>query len=139
MVQEEDIQGYKFLEGLECEGVILNNGQVGDRKNIVYASDAGAWIPVFTDLEIAMPFTEFASKNTHENYDIYLNIRNGEYTCSDIDGLLEKEIEYYYKGSRGIFGPQLSPNKESQNFELIYSEGGVEIFKIIPCTKGALD
>ena len=139
MVQEEDIQGYKFLEGLECEGVILNNGQVGDRKNIVYASDAGAWIPVFTDLEIAMPFTEFASKNTHENYDIYLNIRNGEYTCSDIDGLLEKEIKYYYKGSRGIFGPQLSPNKENQNFELIYSEGGVEIFRIIPCTKVVLD
>jgi hypothetical protein len=133
MVQESDIKAYEWMkDNLEKDVVILNNAQVGNREDIVYASDAGAWIPVFAGLEVAMPFTDFNTVNTHENYKHYINIRNGEFTCVDIDNLLERKIKYYYQGSKGIFGSQLELST-SNNFKLIYSEGPVRIFEIVPC------
>jgi len=133
MVREEDLQVFEWMEENVKEDIILNNAAVGNRKSIVFASDGGAWIPVFTDLQIAMPFTEFSSERTHANYERYLSISNGNYSCDDIDYFLENDINYYYHGSRGIFGKSLVPEEGSSNFELMYSVGEAKLYEILPC------
>jgi hypothetical protein len=120
-------------DNIDEELVILNNAQMGSREDVVFASDGGAWIPVFTHLEIAMPFTDFASINTHENYELYMNIRNEKFSCEDIDNLLEKRIAYYYQGSKPVYGPQINVEKLGENFEVLFSSGAAKIFKILPC------
>jgi hypothetical protein len=134
MVQETDLDLYLWMnDNIDEKYVILNNAQVGNGENVVFASDGGAWIPVFTHLEIAMPFTDFASINTHENYELYMNIRNEKFSCEDIDNLLEKRIAYYYQGSKPVYGPQINVEKSNENFEVLFSSGAAKIFKILPC------
>jgi hypothetical protein len=134
MVYGEDLELFEWMdENIEDGNIILNNAMVADRKNVVFASDGGAWIPVFTDLQIATPFTEFSSKRTHENYEIYSKIFQGEYSCEDIDILLERDINYYYHGSKGVFGGEIIPEEEDPNFELVYSVGDAGLYKILPC------
>jgi hypothetical protein len=106
---------------------------ISDRKSVVFASDGGAWIPVFTHLEIAMPFTDFASINTHENYELYIKIREEKFTCEDIDVLIDKRIEYYFQGSKPVYGPQINVEKSGEIFELVFSSGTGKLFKIVPC------
>jgi hypothetical protein len=134
MVQEPDLDLYRWMrENIDEESVILNNAQMGNRKDVVFASDGGAWIPVFTQLETAMPFTDFSSVNTHENYEFYTNVRDEDFTCEDIDNLLNKGIEYYYQGSKPVYGRQINIKKTGENFELLFSSGSAKIFKIISC------
>jgi hypothetical protein len=134
MVQGADFKVFNWMhDNLEAEGIILNNARRGGREYIIFASDGGGWIPVFTDFEIAMPFTEFSSKNTHENYAIYERFFDSEYSCEEIEELLEKGIKYYYKGSRNIFGDPFVPDGENENFESLYSFKGAEIFLVHPC------
>jgi hypothetical protein len=134
MVQESDLDLYLWMnDNIDEKYVILNNAQIGSREDVVFASDGGAWIPVFTHLETAMPFTDFASINTHENYELYMNIRNENFSCEDIDNLLEKRIAYYYQGSKPVYGPQINVEKSNENFEVLFSSGAAKIFKILPC------
>ena len=50
---------------------ILNNAATNERQFIVFASDSAAWLPVFTHLTIAMPFTEFATQATYDVFQHY--------------------------------------------------------------------
>lgn len=134
MVEEADLDLYRWMkDNIDEELVILNNAQMGSREDVVFASDGGAWIPVFTDLETAMPFTDFASINTHENYDLYIKIREENFTCEDIDVLIDKRIEYYFQGSKPVYGPQINVEKSREIFELVFSSGTGKLFKIVPC------
>jgi len=80
-----------------------------------------------------MPFTDFATQNTHDNYEIYFKIMNNNYSCEDIDYFLDKNIKYYYQASRGLYGGQISPLKGNPNFKLNYSVGTARLFEMIPC------
>lgn len=135
MVQADDLEVFEWMsENIEQDVVVLNNANIGQhRKNIIYASDGGAWIPVFTDFEIAMPFTEFSSEKTHDNYDIYSKIFQEEYSCEDIDILLQRDINYYYHGSKAVFGGQINPGVEEDNFKLVFISGSARLFKLISC------
>jgi argonaute-like protein implicated in RNA metabolism and viral defense len=71
MVSGNDIAAFNWInENLGDDCHILNNAAKNNRSYIVYASDGAAWISVFTDCEIAMPFTEFSSVTTHQNLNI---------------------------------------------------------------------
>jgi hypothetical protein len=134
LVQEDDLAVFEWMsENIDGDVVVLNNANVGNRKSIVFASDGGAWIPVFTDFEIAMPFTEFSSRNTHDNYEIYYKISKGEFSCEDIDILLDKDITYYYRGSKGVFGGEIIPEVEDPNFDVVFSVGHSVLYEIVPC------
>jgi hypothetical protein len=135
MVYEEDLVMYKWMDkNIEGETIILNNALPSpNNPKIVGATDGGAWIPVFTDFDVAMPFTEFTSKKTHERYEIYSRISAGESTCDDITYLLEENIGYYYKSKRGVFAGQFLPRGNDENFELLHFVGDAKLFKIIPC------
>jgi hypothetical protein len=120
-------------QNIEEDAIILNNAAVGNRKSVIFASDGGAWIPVLTDFNITMPFTEFSSETTHANYKGYVEVLEEDYSCEDIDYFLENDINYYYHGSRGVFGGQINPDSESVHFLLIYSSQSARVFEILPC------
>ena len=139
MVSSQDVAVFKWinknLDNTDDGVTILNNAKRWDdaRANIIYASDGGAWIPVFTDYQIAMPFTDFASKKTHYNYGIYETFINEEQSCKDIEELLSEGIGYYYKASKGIFSGQYIPKESNNNFKILYSVGSARIYRILPC------
>ncbi len=134
LVSQNDLDAFKWIdENLEDDSVFLNNAAQNNRSFIVFSSDGAAWIPVFTDNEIAMPFTEFSSETTHSNYSHYNNLLTDATSCEDIDYLYKGNIHYYYKDSQGVFGPQLVPSKSNENFELVYDSSGTKIYRLIPC------
>jgi hypothetical protein len=134
MVQESDLDLYLWMNNnIDEEFIILNNAQMGSGEDYVFASDGGAWISVFTHLETAMPYTDSSSINTHENYELYTNIRDENFSCEDIDVLLDKRIGYYYQGSKPVYGPQINIENSGEIFELLFSSGAAKIFKIVPC------
>lgn len=134
MVSENDLRAFEWIsENVDQNDIILNNAQKNSKQIFVFASDGGAWIPVYTDHKIAMPFTEFTAKNTHENYEVYLRIREGTYTCSDIDFFLNKGIKYYYKDSQPVYGPQFDVSEDEVGFELKKSFDSATIYEIVPC------
>jgi len=135
VVSSNDITAFKWInDNLEDDCVILNNAAQNNRSFIVFASDGAAWIPVFTDCEIAMPFTEFSSVTTHQNYEYYSKLLDGTYTCEDISRLIDQGILYYYKDSQGVYGPQLNPEDLVGNFSKVYEENGIKIYSIVPCS-----
>jgi len=134
MVSESDLKAFEWISNnLGMSDIILNNAQKNNKQIFVFASDGGAWIPVFTDRRIAMPFTEFTAKNTHENYDVYTRIRDDAYNCSDIEKLLDKGIKYYYRDSEPVYGPQIDVAEDELQFKLIKSFDSAKIYEIIPC------
>lgn len=134
LVYEEDLEAFEWMsENIEKGNVILNNAVRGDRKNVVFASDGGAWLSVFTDIQIAMPFTDFSSRKTHNNYERYQKVFKNDYSCEDIEYLLENNINYYYRGSSGVFGGQVNPSSERPHFLLIYSSQSAKVYQILPC------
>lgn len=134
MLSNDDIKVFDWIDNnLNEKDRILNNAIIGRRKNIVYASDSGAWITSFTNKKLAHPFTEFASKEAHQNYSKYLKILQESATCEDINYFIDKDIKYYYRGAKPVFGDQIRPKENSRFFKSIYSFGKAELFEIIRC------
>lgn len=134
MVTTNDLKVFEWInESLTSEDIILNNSARSERESVIGTTDGGGWIPVYTNNSIAMPFTEFSSKSTHEIYEIYNGILNSEYTCEDIEFLLDKNINYYYKAERGVWGIQFKPSVENKNFLLIYRSGNSKLYEIKSC------
>ncbi len=133
-VEKDDLKLYEWMDlNLSEETTILNNAIVGNRKKIVYASDGGSWIPVFSNMKILMPFTEFSYQSTHDYYEVYLKILNEDYDCEDINYLLDEGVNYYYQSSKGVFGPQINPGANNPHFKLEQAIGNARLFRIIPC------
>jgi|LSQX01.1.fsa_nt_gb hypothetical protein len=136
MVSWNDVSMFNWIDNkFDTNQVILNNAAQNANKSIVFTSDGASWIPAFTDNEIAMPFDDFGSIETHENYQIYSRLLNHSYTCQDLDLLISRNINYYYLDSNGVFGPQFEPGENDQNFRLINEIDGVELYEILPCTQ----
>jgi hypothetical protein len=135
MVSLNDISMFEWIDkNVDSDKIILNNAHLGF-TTIVFTNDGASWIPAFTDNEIAMPFVDFDSIETHENYEIYTRLFNHNYTCQDLDLLISKNITYYYLDSHGVFSPLFEPGENNQNFLLIKEIDGVELYEIIPCPR----
>ena len=135
LVQEADLILFDWISSnLSENSVILNNAIIGGTNNgSVFPSDAGGWLPAFSDRKIAMPFTTFNSESNREIYQIYENVLEGEYSCDDIRFLLNNGFTYYYKGSRQIYGPQLLPEENHPEFSLIFAVDNAKLYEIMPC------
>jgi len=135
MVSGNDISAFDWIEhNLDKNATILNNAAVNSRTPAyVFGSDGGTWIPVFSENQIAMPFTDFQSKKTHLIYDFYQKMLNDSISCADFDSLISEKILYYYQDSQGVFATPLDGEKYPDNFEPVYSEEGIVIYRIENC------
>ncbi|MEA4812728.1 MAG: hypothetical protein VB108_09180 [Anaerolineaceae bacterium] len=136
MVSGNDISAFNWIkQNLDNNSIILNNAAVNKNlPSIVFGSDGGTWIPVFTNNQIAMPFTEFQSKRSHQFYRYYQNLLNSRTPCADFDFLTSNNILYYYQDSHGVFSATLEGRIYPDNFEPVYSEEEITIYKINKCS-----
>jgi|LSQX01.2.fsa_nt_gb hypothetical protein len=134
LVSSNDLNAYSWIkENIPSDELILINAAQNNRKTIVYGSDGGLWIPVYTQNSVTMPFTEFSDQKTHFFYDEYEKLIQGGATCSVFDNLLIHGASYYYMDSSGVYGSQLDPNDYPDNLIQVYNQDGIRIFKFIGC------
>lgn len=134
LVSSNDLRAYRWIEeNIAPDEVILINAAQNNRKTIVYGSDGGLWIPVYTQNSVTMPFTEFSDQTTHFFYEEYKKLLQGGATCSVFDNLLNHGARYYYMDSSSIYGPQLDPNDYPNNLIRVYNQDGIRIYKLVGC------
>lgn len=134
LVSNNDIVAFNWIKDqVDRQDIILNNAAQNNRAEIVFGSEGGTWIPVFADRQVAMPFTEFSDKSTHEIFAYYQKILDNSATCSDYQALIDRGVKYYYQDSQGVFGPQIIGSENEVNFRPVYNEAGVIIYEIESC------
>jgi hypothetical protein len=134
LVSANDIAAYQWIKDhVDKQDIILNNAAQNYRAEIVFGSEGGTWIPVFADRQVAMPFTEFSDKSTHEIFAYYQKILENSAVCSNYQALLDRGVKYYYQDSQGVFGAQIIGSENTTNLQPVYSESGVVIYKIQSC------
>ena len=134
LVSSNDLRAYSWIdENIAPDEIILINAAQNNRKTIVYGSDGGLWIPVYTQNSVTMPFTEFSDQTTHFFYEEYKKLLQGGASCSVFDNLLNHDASYYYMDSSAVYGPQLNPNDYPNNLILVYNQEGIKIYKVIGC------
>ena len=135
LVQDADLIVFDWIiNNLPDDTIILNNAIIGGTNNeSVFPSDAGGWLPAFSDRDIAMPFTTFNSERNREIYQVFEDILADNYSCNDIRYLRGEGFTHYYKGSRQIFGPQLLPEENYPEFRLLFAVDGAKLFEIMTC------
>jgi len=135
LVQEADLIVFDWIKNnLPDDIIIVNNAIIGGTNNgSVFPSDAGGWLPAFSDRDIAMPFTTFNSERNLEIYQVYEDILTDSYSCDDIRYLRGEGFTYYFKGSRQIFGPQVLPEENYPEFSLLFAVDGAKLYEILPC------
>lgn len=133
-VQSSDMAVFEWMnENIEDDFKVLNNAyKVG---TIVFSSDAGGWLEVYTDNEISMPFYEYGSLETHENLDEYLELANNYQSCGILESLRQEGYVYYYQGSQPTFGSYLGEAEKlvKNGWEIVFKEGNSYLFEIPEC------
>lgn len=138
LVEDSDIQVFEWMNNNlpKGSGILINAFNPSNRKSVVFAGDSGAWLEVYTDFNITMPFSSFSSKTTHENFSIYSKLFENPESCSVIESLLEKNISYYYLGSRSPFSEQIIISEELIEkglYEIIFEKGDSKLYMINGC------
>jgi hypothetical protein len=137
-VYEEDVKVFDWIdENLnEEDGVLIN---AHDLYQIVFSSDAGGYIEIFTGNPISMPFYEYDRKDTYENYQLYLNLKSNPENCEYREALIDSGYEYYYQGSTPfpnhielLFDKDVEV-ENIEGFELLVKEGDAMLFEMEAC------
>lgn len=137
-VYEEDVKVFDWIdENLdEDDGILIN---AYDLYQIVFSSDAGGYIEIFTGNPISMPFYEYDRKDTHENYQLYLDLKSNPENCEYREASIESGYKYYYQGSMPfpnhielLFDKDVEV-ENIEGFELLVREGDAMLFKMEGC------
>jgi len=135
VIQESDIRSFEWINNnIPDEEKFLINANGND--GLVFSTDGGGWIEVFTDNEISTPFYDYGSKSTDENVDLYYELKNNLGDCNLIEKFIDRGYKYYFQGSKPVFDKWLGEQRQlldSGRFELLFDEGNTEIYKLIPC------
>lgn len=135
VIQESDIKSFNWINKniSDNEKFLINaNGNDG----LVFSTDGGGWLEVFTDNEISMPFYDYGSKKTDDNVDLYYELRKDLGSCEYINAFVDRGYNYYYQGSKPVFDKWIADQKElieSGRFELLFEYGDAEVYKLVPC------
>lgn len=135
LIQESDLKSFDWInKNIPDEEKFLINANGGD--GLVFSTDGGGWLEVFTDNEISKPFYDYGSKKTDENLNLYYQLKNDLGNCEYINTFIGRGYKYYYKGSKPFFDRPLGGEEElvkSGRFELLFEDGDSEVYKLIPC------
>ncbi len=135
LVNGYDMEAYSWInQNLDKETLFLNDArQHSRRQRIIFPMGGSAWIPVYTDGLITMPFQEerFSSNETHENYATYLNL-NGD-ARSSICTLNNRGVSHYYHNLKTTNTPpiDITNTGTAEYLQLVYKNNGVNIYEII--------
>ena len=135
VIQESDIKSFEWInDNIPDEEKFLINANGND--GLVFSTDGGGWLEVFTDNEISMPFYDYGSRKTDDNVDLYYELKDDLGNCDYINTFIERGYRYYYQGSRPVFDKRLAEQEElieSGRFELLFDGGDSEVYQLVPC------
>lgn len=116
----------------DTEGFIVG-AQQEERRKFIFVGGSGAWIPVFTQNRISMPFQEgeFNSVETRDNFDQYKLLLDGDAKAAKY--FSNKDFNYLYHDLNGwLVDQMLYKNIGQYEFlELAYENPEVRIYKIV--------
>lgn len=136
VINQYDIAAFSWINNnLPTKVGFVNNAIKSDvRSHIVFGSDGGAWLPVYTNSYVSMPFElgKFNDVQTHENFEAYDNLRNAEDVHMAVADLTSRGYNYYYHDKVGWLTTPLDMEKLQKyaTFVLIYENDGVAIYSI---------
>lgn len=135
VIEESDIKSFDWInQNIPDEEKFLINANGND--GLVFSTDGGGWLEVFTDNEISMPFYDYGSKKTDDNVDLYYDLKDDLGNCTYIKTFIDRGYKYYYQGSRPVFDRRLAEQQElidSNRFKLLFDGGDSEVYELIPC------
>lgn len=135
VIQESDIKSFNWIdENISDDDKFLINGNGGN--GLVFSTDGGGWLEIFTDNEISTPFYDYGSKETDDNIDLYVRLKNNLNDCDAINTLVNNGYKYYYQGSKPVFDSQIGDKNSllnSNRFEILFENGNSAIYKLIKC------
>jgi hypothetical protein len=138
-VYEEDVKVFNWIdENLdEKEGILIN---AYETYGIIFSADAGGYIEIFTSNPISTPFYEYDRKETHNNYEYYMELKSDLNNCKFRQRLIDSGYPYYYQGSRLFPGSATALiDEEEENldtlegFEVIFKDDNSTLFRMIGC------
>ena len=133
VVQVSDIRSFEWInENIPDEDKFLINGNGGN--GLVFSTDGGGWLEIFTDNEISTPFYDYASKETDNNINLYVRLKNNLNDCDAINTLIDNGYKYYYQGSKPVFDSQIGDKNSLLNtnrFETLFENGNSAVYKLI--------
>jgi len=134
IVTKNDLSAFEWIsKNLSPKTIILNNAIINDQiATIVYPTDGGMWIPVFTDSDVAMSFFKSSDKKTHETYTQYKILKRDPDDKNALSYLKKNNIDFLFLGDKPIYGTPLNSNllEQSENYSLVYKIGNSMLFKI---------
>lgn len=135
VIHESDLRSFDWInENIPDEEKFLINANGGN--GLVFSTDGGGWLEVFTDNEISKPFYHYGSKQTGDNLNLYYQLKEDLGNCEYIDTFVSRGYKYYYQGSDPVFDRPLGKEDKlvgSGRFELLFENGNSEVYKLIPC------
>lgn len=135
VIQESDMRSFEWInENIPDDDKFLINGNGGN--GLVFSTDGGGWLEVFTDNEISTPFYDFASEETDNNIKLYFRLKNNLNDCDAINTLIDDGYKYYYQGSKPVFDSQIGDKNSllnSNRFEILFENGNSAVYKLIKC------
>lgn len=135
VVQESDMRSFEWInENIPDDDKFLINGNGGN--GLVFSTDGGGWLEVFTDNAISTPFYDYGSKETDNNIKLYVRLKNNLNDCDAINTLIDNGYKYYYQGSKPVFNAQIGDKNSLLNtnrFEILFEDGNSAVYKLIKC------
>lgn len=112
-----------------------SNSKKGDTEFIVFPTDSGGWIPGFTDNSVSAQFSKYGDLSTFNNYEQWKILKEMPSNCEALKYFLENDYEYYFHGSRPVYGESLEipATLLDINYKEVYRSGNAVLYKIIPC------
>ena len=135
VINQDDIKAFQWIDNNidNNQKFIINcNGDNG----LVFSTDGGGWLEIYTENEISTPFYDFASQETDMYADLYRELKVDINNCQIINKFVQDGYIYYYQGSSPVFDTQLASEEifeNSSHYEIVYDEESVAIYKLIPC------
>lgn len=134
VIDSDDLAAFKWIdENIDDKQIFLNNAiQSPTRKKIIFGTDAGVWLPVYTGNDISMPFHEerFSSVWTHQNYGFYTALINDP--VKNLCSLTKNGVGYYYQDNKSPYGPPINISSviRPENLQAIHTNGSVTVFRL---------
>lgn len=131
VVSADDLVAYEFIEQeLPTNAKILNAAREDTgRKGVIFPTDGGLWIPLYTNKEILIDFRDFSSIGTNQNFELLQRLVLEEDDTEVINKFKEMGYEYAYL-DEGIYGSSLSDNVfNNTQYEIIFEQEKVKVIK----------
>jgi hypothetical protein len=134
-VLEDDVVVFEWIEkNTSKEDKVLINAYT--LYDIVFSSDAGGYIEIFTGRKISMPFYEYDRKEIYENFENYLAVKGNMEDCIYRQKFIDSNYKYYYQGTAQPFSEPLLTEEEIATttvFTPVFRSGNSILFEIVGC------